>query len=146
MADLPQEHAVLLHVGYKFRLRRTEWIAAAQCFIWGFILALPFATFDNGAAYRVLASWAPEWVFAVIMLIAGTLRLAGLVINGARRRVTPWMRLAGALIGCGLFTAISLGFAASGVVGTWIAAWPVVAVVEFFNNYDTTRDARQAHG
>ena len=101
---------------------------------------------DTERAYRVLASWAPEWVFAVIMLIAGTLRLAGLVINGARRRVTPWMRLAGALIGCGLFTAISLGFAASGVVGTWIAAWPVVAVVEFFNIYDTTRDARQAHG
>jgi hypothetical protein len=145
VADLPDNHAVLVHYGYKFRLRRTEWIAAAQCFIWGFVLLLPLDTFA-GPTFSILASWASENVFGIIMLIAGALRLTGLIINGARQRVTPWMRLGGALIGCFIFSAISLGYAATGSVGVWLAAWPVVAVVEFFNIWDTTRDARQAHG
>ena len=146
MADVHPDYAVLLHLGHKARLRRPEWIAATQCFIWGIVLALPTDTFSLGDAYDVMASWGTEDAFAIAFLSVGTLRLAGLAINGARRKVTPWMRLTGALLGCGLFGLVSLGFAASGVIGTWLAAWPVVVAVEFFNIYDTARDARQAHG
>jgi hypothetical protein len=146
VVELPPNHAVLLTYGYKFRLRKTEWIAAAQCFLWGFILLLPTDTFMLGDAYAPLRAVVSEEVLGVIMVFAGALRLAGLLINGARRRVTPWMRLGGALVGFLVFLLISLGFAASGVIGTWIAAWPVVVVVEAMNLYDTTRDARQAHG
>lgn len=145
MIEVPDNHAVLIKHGYKFRLRRTEWIAGVQCFLWGIVLLLPVSVFD-GRAFSVIGTWASEDTFGFAMLFAGALRLAGLIINGARQRVTPWMRLGGALIGAALFTAISLGFAASGVIGTWLAAWPVLAVVEFMNLYDTTRDARQAHG
>lgn len=146
MVELPIDHAVILHYGYKFRLRRTEWIAGAVCFICGFVALLPFSVFDTSDAYSFIQTLASEEVVGVIMLFAGTLRLVGLIINGARRKITPWMRLGGALIGAGIFTAITLGFAASGVLGWWLGTWPVLAVVEYINIYDTTRDARQAHG
>lgn len=142
---LQPDTALVLRLGHKFRLRRTEWLAALQCFLWGLVLMMPGATFD-GVAFSVIRTWAPEEVFGVVMLFAGAVRLAGLAVNGARRRVTPWVRLAGALVGCGLFTAISLGFAASGVLGIWAAAWPVLVAIEYLNIYDATRDARQAHG
>ena len=146
MTELPHEHAVVLHYGYKFRLRRSEWIAGAVCFICGFALLMPTDIFANGNTYAFIRSIVSEEVAGTIMLFAGALRLAGLIINGARRRVTPWMRLLGALLGAGIFTALTLGFAASGVLGLWLGTWPVYAVVEYFNIYDTTRDARQAHG
>jgi hypothetical protein len=146
VVELPDNYAVLVQYGHKQRLRRTEWVAGAVCFICGFVLLLPGGIFANSDAYSFIrATVSEEWVGA-IMLLAGGLRLVGLVINGARRRVTPWMRLAGALIGAGIFTALALGFAASGVLGLWLGTWPVYAVVEYFNIYDTTRDARQAHG
>ncbi len=146
MNTLPDQHAVLVHYGYKQRLRRTEWIAGAVCFLCGFALLMPGSIFDNSDAYSFIRSVISEEMTGGIMLFAGTLRLVGLIINGARRRVTPWMRLAGAIIGAGIFTALALGFAASGVLGLWLGTWPVYAVVEYFNIYGTTRDARQAHG
>jgi hypothetical protein len=142
---LDESHAILLRFGYSFRLRRTEWIAAVQCFIAGFVLLLPYDTFSS-EAYDVVRTWGSETMFGVLLLLVGMTCLTGLFVNGARKRVTPWMRLGGAILGAGIFSAISLGFAASGVIGLWLAAWPVAAVVEYFNIYDATRDARQAHG
>jgi hypothetical protein len=137
---------MIVHYGHKFRLRRSEWVAGAVCFICGFALLLPGDIFSNSNAYAFIRTVISEEMAGAAMLFAGALRLVGLVINGARRRVTPWMRLFGALLGAGIFTALSLGFAASGVLGLWLGTWPVYAVVEYFNIYDTSRDARQAHG
>jgi hypothetical protein len=146
MTDLPDQYAMLVRFGHKVRLRRMEWLCGAVCFIAGFILLAPGAIFDNGPAYAFIRTLISEEVLGVITIFAGALRLAGLIINGARRRVTPWMRLFGAVLGAGIFTALSLGFLASGVIGLWMIGVPVYATVEYLNIWDTTRDARQAHG
>lgn len=146
MTDLPVDHAIVLHYGYKARLRRTEWLCGAVCFIAGFVLLAPGSLFDNGAAYSFIRTVISEELLGVITIFAGALRLAGLIINGARRTITPWMRLGGAVLGAGIFTALSMGFLASGVVGLWTIGVPVYATVEYLNIWDTTRDARQAHG
>lgn len=148
MLQLNQEGALIVKFGYKFRLRRSEWIAGVQCLLWGIVLLLPTSTFDNGHAYDVIRAWpfVTETSLGGLMLAVGAARIGGLFVNGARKTVTPWVRLGSALVGAGIFTAITLGFAASGVIGTWIAAWPVLAVTEYFNIYDTARDARQVNG
>lgn len=133
-----------LRIAHAFRQRRTEWVAAVQCTLWGVVLLAPVDTFD-GAAFVVFRRIMPEEVWGALLLFVGAVRLAGLIINGARKRITPWMRLAGAFVGCGVFTMISLCFASSGVISVWIAAWPVLAVVELMNISDTARDARLAH-
>lgn len=133
-----------LRIAHAFRQRRTEWVAAIQCALWGVVLLAPANTFD-GAAFSVFRSILAEELWGALLLLAGAVRLVGLIINGARKKITPWMRLGGAFVGWGIFTMISLCFASSGVISTWIAAWPVLAVVELMNISDTARDARLAH-
>lgn len=146
LASPPQiEPTFSLRIQHKFRQRRTEWVAGVQCLLWGVVLLLPMETFAS-PAFRVFNQIMPEiWWGAALMLI-GSVRLGGLIVNGARRRVTPWLRLISALLGFGVFTAISLCFASSGLISTWIAAWPVAMVVELMNIHDTARDARLANG
>jgi hypothetical protein len=134
-----------LRITHKFRQRRTEWVAGVQCMLWGLILLMPMETFAS-PAFRVFQQIMPEFWWGVILLAIGTVRIIGLIVNGARRRVTPWLRLVSALLGFGVFTGISLCFASAGLISTWIAAWPVLMVVELMNIHDTARDARQANG
>lgn len=138
-----QQH-LLVRLTPHLRMRRTEWIASAQCIIWGLVLLAPIDTFA-GPAFAFFR-FMPELVWGYIMLTIGLVRLAGLVINGARHTVTPWMRLGSAIVSCGIFTAVSLCFLAGGTLGVWIAAWPVAALTELFNISDTAYDARRSRG
>jgi hypothetical protein len=144
--ELERDQTFLIRIGHKMRLRRTEWIAATQCAIWGVVLLLPSASFDSSAAFNVIKTWGREEYFGGVLLLIGFGRLISLYINGARKKITPWARLTGATLGAIIFTILSMGFAASGVVSTWLAAWPILAVIEYINIYDTAKDARQAHG
>lgn len=144
MLESRYQPALLVRISHAFGERRSEWIAAAQCILLGLVLLAPTRTFDS-PAFVVFQQLASENVWGAGLLLVGAVRLAGLIINGARRRVTPWIRLSGAWIGCGVFTTMSLCFASGGSVSTWIAAWPVAAVVEVINIYYTARDARVAH-
>ena len=140
------EPTLAIRITQQMRLRRTEWIAAAQCLIWGLILLLPNNVFAGATFATFVKLGISEWWMGATMLTIGAGRLLSLIVNGARRRTTTSIRLAAALAGCGIFTAISLCFASSGVLSVWAAAWPVAAVVEFMNIYDTAKDARKAHG
>lgn len=134
-----------LRIQLKFRQRRTEWVAGFQCLLFGAILLMPMETFAS-PSFRVFSELLPEIWWGAALVMIGAVRLGGLIVNGARRRITPWLRLVSALLGFGVFTAISLCFASSGTISTWIAAWPVLMVVELMNIHDTARDARQANG
>lgn len=133
-----------LRIAHAFRQRRTEWVAAVQCLLYGVVLLAPINTFD-AAIYAALRVLMDEMVWGTLLLVIGAVRLASLIINGSRRKITPWMRLAGSVAGCGIFTMISLCYASTGIIGPWVAAWPVLAVVELMNLSDTARDARLAH-
>ena len=139
------EQYLHIRLQHQFRLRRTEWVAAVQMLLWGMVLLLPNEVFAS-PSFALFSSFADETTWGVVAFVLGVLRLTGLIVNGARRKVTPWVRLLTALAGCGFFTAVTLCFAASGNMSTWLAAWPVAAVVEVFNIYDTARDARASNG
>jgi uncharacterized membrane protein HdeD (DUF308 family) len=134
-----------LRIQHRFASRRGEWMAAAQSVIWGVVMLAPGDMFSTSPAFRIMAGYISEDTLGWIMLVVGILRIVGLVINGSRKDVTPWIRVTSALLGCGTFTFISLAFAASGYFGVWVAAWPFVAFTELFNIHSALRDARVQH-
>jgi hypothetical protein len=139
-----QPHALRLKLRGGFHSRRTEWTAGAQSLIWGLVLLAPGDVFNSSPAFAFLRNHISEDVMGWIMIAVGIIRFIGLRINGSRKKITPWIRVAMALVGCGVFTLISLSFEATGVWSTWLAAWPVLAVTELFNVYAAISEARQA--
>lgn len=134
-----------IRLKHRFGPRLTEWMVAAQTALWGAVLLLPPATFD-GPAWTVFRGIISENGMGVLMLMLGALRLAGLIVNGARKTVTPWIRVFSASIGFLIFMGVSAGFAFSGVVGPWIAIYPVIAIVELINIYRAAHDVGEGNG
>jgi hypothetical protein len=79
-----------------------------------------------------------------IMIFLGVLRIGGLIVNGARKDVTPHIRQASAGLGCIIWFFITYGFASSNVVSTWLAIYPLFAVGELVNIHRAARDQGEA--
>lgn len=146
MADKRPPASFYFMLSEHFGARRAEWIAAAQACVFGTVLLGPGDVFDSNSVFSGMRHLLSEEALGWTMMALGAARLLGLAVNGHRKKVTPWVRLTTALIGCGIFSFISLTFAASGVWSIWLAAWPFVVVNEFFNVDAATRDARREHG
>jgi hypothetical protein len=119
--------------------RMPEW------FFFGVVLLLPAQTFNQPAfsAFRFVPSIgdrSPEEVMGWAMLLIGLIRVVGLIINGARKRVTPQIRQISAGIGCMIWSGIAYGFFSSDVVSTWVAIYPLFAVSETVNIYRAAHD------
>lgn len=129
-----------------FGIRFPEWVGSLQAILVGLGLLHPFPAFENSQALAIFASIASEEVWGIAILALGLARFTSLVINGRRKKITPWVRLASAALSCGVWTGLSIGLFASGVVSTWWGAWPIAAFVEVINLYRASHDARVAHG
>ena len=130
----------LVGIKHRFEGRILEWYVASQLLLWGLILLLPENTFAGSEDF--IAFQVNEDTLAWFMLALGVVRIAALIINGTLPGVTPLVRLSGAFIGAGVWFYISLEFAGSGFVGTWIAAWPMAFIAEFINIYRSAQHAR----
>lgn len=131
-----------IRLKHRFGPRLTEWLVACQTAMFGFVLLLPGKIFD-GEAWAVFRNLISEDAMGVLMVGLGLGRLAGLIVNGTRPRVTPWIRVISAGIGWIIFTGLSFGFAMSGHVSTWIAIYPMIALVECVNIYRAAFDASE---
>lgn len=129
-----------ISIKHRFGPRFPEWMLAAIIFLWGVTMLLPAETFadDNWSFFRSVMS---ESSWGWTMMLLGMLRITGLIINGARKNVTPWIRVVSA--GCGfiVWVGITVAFALSGVVSTWMVIYPVLAVTELVNIYRAAFDA-----
>lgn len=114
--------------------------------MWGVVLLLPTETFASANTWEFFASVMPEWMWGALMLGLGSARLIGLIINGTRPRVTPWIRAVSAFVGFLIFSGITYSFAASGVISTWIAIYPAIAAVELMNIYRAAHDVGESYG
>ena len=126
--------------------RGTEWMVATMTMLWGVALLLPGDAYATSKTFSFIALIASENTLGTIMLVLGIARLIGLIVNGARGDITPWVRLVSA--GCGflIFVGLSAAFALSGVVSTWIAIYPVIAAAELLNIYRAAHDAGENLG
>lgn len=131
---------IWIRVKHRFGPRMTEWIWAVIMTAWGFSLLLPERLFDQ-PAFAFFRMFFEEDTLGWLMVIVGLLRIIGLVINGARKNVTPWIRVFSAGVGFLVFGGINYCFASSGVISTWIAIYPMLAAVELLNAYRAAHDA-----
>lgn len=136
--------SVMVRIQHKFGPRILEWYLAIQLCLWGLIILLPQETFAE--ARYVGFGFLPEPVWGTGVLMLGVIRVGALIVNGSVPNVTPWIRVFGAYLGALVFTVITLAHASSGLVGLWIAAWPIAAVGEWVNTYRAARDARASNG
>lgn len=139
-ATTPAYIGLWVQITHRFGPRMTEWMIAFMMFMWGFTLLLPAETFqdDNWIFFRSVMS---ETSWGYMMMFLGFARIVGLIINGSLKQVTPWIRVWSA--GCAfiVWVGIIVAFSLSGVVSTWIAIYPVIAVVELVNIYRAAHDA-----
>lgn len=134
-------------IKHRFGPRMPEWFMAAHMLSFGLILLAPNDVFDQPAYSGFTALLLSENHLGILMFLFGALRLGGLIVNGARRDVTPRIRQASAAVGCLIWFGVSYGFTTSGVFSTWLAIYPWFGIAELFNIHRAAHDEGTArHG
>lgn len=129
-----------VRIQHRFGPRMTEWFMAMHMIGFGWVLLLPTQTFNLPQFQTFRQLFPSESFLGWLMAIVGCLRIIGLVINGAKEKVTPQIRQFSAGVGCIIWTGITYGFASSDVVSTWIAIYPLFAIGELVNINRAARD------
>ncbi|RSC38575.1 hypothetical protein EGT36_16340 [Agrobacterium sp. FDAARGOS_525] len=129
-----------VRIQHRFGPRMTEWFMALHMIGFGWVLLLPTQTFNLPQFHTFRELFPSEPFLGWLMAIVGCLRIIGLVINGAKEKVTPQIRQFSAGVGCIIWTGITYGFASSDVVSTWIAIYPLFAFGELVNINRAARD------
>jgi hypothetical protein len=132
--------AIWIRVRHRFGPRTGEWLLAGHTVAWGYVLMAAPNLFDQPAWAGFRAIFGDETILGWIMIFLGLLRFGGLVVNGARKDVTPAIRQVSAGIGCLIWVGISYCYASSAVMSTWLAIYPIFAVGEVINIHRAAHD------
>ncbi|NEI60895.1 hypothetical protein [Rhizobium leguminosarum] len=131
---------IWIRIQHRFGPRMMEWFMAFHTAMWGFVLLLPGNSFDQPAWIGFRAVFRNDDTLGWAMVLMGALRLVGLIVNGARKNVTPVIRQASAGIGCLIWVGISYCYASSNVMSTWLAIYPLFAIGELVNIHRAAHD------
>lgn len=137
---------IWIRIQHRFRTRVTEWLLAVITALWGSVILATGDQFDQPAFAYFRHVFGREEYLGGLMLTLGLLRIAGLIVNGARKNVTPHIRMISAAIGCLIFAGISYCFMHSGVVSTWLAIYPPFMVAELINVSRAAHDVGESYG
>lgn len=141
MLEKPGSGGVWIRIQHRFGPRQMEWFMAGIVAAMGLVLLLPAETYDNGPSWGLFRAAIPEVYLGLILFVAGVARITGLIINGSRREITPWIRVGSASVGFLIWIGITTGFFLGGEIGTWLAIYPSFAVAEIINIVRSARDA-----
>ena len=108
-------------------------------FGWGAILLLPDTLFA-GPSWSFFTQLAREEVIGAACVTLGAMRLLVLAVNGAWRPMYH-LRSATATLSLTFWFAITIGFAGSGRISTWLAVYPVLFVFDGINALRAAGDA-----
>lgn len=133
-------------IQHRFRTRLTEWLLALITALWGVVILLPGGAFNEPAFSGFRSVFGSEDYLGAGMLVLGLMRIAGLIVNGARQNVTPHIRMLSAACGCLIFFGISYCYMLSGIVSTWLAIYPPFVLVELVNAYRAAHDVGENYG
>lgn len=138
---------VWIRIQHRFGPRMMEWFMAFHTALWGLVLLLADRLFDQPAWSGFRQVFPSEEVLGSIMVALGIVRIGGLIVNGARKTVTPLIRQVSAGIGCLIWVGITYGYASSNVLSTWLAIYPLFAVGELVNIHRAAHDEGETrHG
>lgn len=138
--------SIIVRMPHVFGPRWPEWLGAASATFAGLGLLHPYEAFESPAFVNFNFGPHAEVIWGAFLFFIGVLRFTALIINGRRKRVTPWMRMTGAAVTFLVFLGFSLGLLTSGVMSTWIGSWPVLALMEYVNIIRASQDARIGYG
>ena len=101
----------MIFVRFKSSLRDRlpEWISAIAMFLWGLILITEPANIVTSAYFSVLFQIMPQLAWGSIAIIAGTIRILSLFINGYWRP-TAHLRAVGAFLGTTLWGSLIISY------------------------------------
>lgn len=135
----------MVHVGFRetFPFRATEWALAAMVTSWGSAVIVVPDMFRNNAALRGMATIMPQEVWGLGALVIGVVGLGALAVNGLWV-ATPFIRAFCALMRCMFWMQVTLGLLVSNQPSTGLAIYPWLFVLELWNIYRATKDARTA--
>lgn len=131
---------VWIRVKHRFGARMMEWFYASHTAVWGIVVILSDNLFDQPAWSGFRDIFRNEALLGWFMVLLGALRIGGLVVNGARKNVTPMIRQVSAGIGCLIWVGITYCYASSNVLSTWLAIYPIFAVGELVNIHRAAHD------
>lgn len=134
---------VWIRIKHRFGARLSEWALACHMVLFGYILLIGEGIFQQ-PAWLGFAQRIDQSTLGWFMFLLGVLRLGGLAVNGARKHVTPYIRIVSAAFGFLIFSLITAGFT-MGFPATALSVYPVFAIVELFNIYRASSDAGEAH-
>lgn len=141
MASVPYAGpGIWIRIQHRFGPRMMEWFMAFHTTMWGFVLLSADSLFDQPAWWGFRDLFRDQHLLGWIMMFLGILRVAGLIVNGARKDVTPVIRQISAGIGCLLWVGITYCYASSNVMSTWLAIYPLFAIGELVNIHRAAHD------
>lgn len=136
-----------IQIQHRFGPRMMEWFMAFHTALFGAVLLASGTLFDQPAWAGFRSIFPSEAFLGWIMVILGVARIGGLIVNGARKHVTPMIRQVSAGVGCLIWFGIVYGFATSGVVSTWLAIYPLFGIGELVNIHRAAQDQGETrHG
>lgn len=134
-----------VHIGFRetFPFRATEWALAAMVTCWGAVVIVAPDMFGAAASFKGMAAIMPQPVWGLGALVLGILGLIALAVNGLWV-ATPFIRVVCALARCFFWMQVTLGFLVSNNPTTGLAIYPWLFVLDLWNIYRATKDARTA--
>jgi hypothetical protein len=129
-----------VQITHRFGPRMMEWFMAFHTALFGAVLLGTTDLFAQPAWAGFGSIFPNEAVLGWIMITLGFARIGGLIVNGARRHVTPMIRQVSAGVGCMIWFGIVYGFASSGVISTWLAIYPLFGIGELVNIHRAAHD------
>lgn len=137
-----------MQITHRFGPRMPEWFMAGHITLFGVVLLVAdglflqptWSGFHELFAFTGGAPGQIQFWIGLAMIITGLARFGGLIVNGARKHVTPRIRQISAGVGCLIWSGIVYGFATSDVLSTWLAIYPLFAVNELVNVHRASHD------
>ena len=126
-------------IRHAFFTRLCEWELAVILFLWGGIL-LRDPTLFEGQSWIAFRTLSDEATIGATCMMVGAMRLLILAANGSWRPMYH-LRAIAAILTAGFFFAITIGFASSGHVSTWMAVYPVFVIFDIVNALRAAEDA-----
>lgn len=145
--DRTEDHMFFVRIKERFRQRASEWFCAANLAWWGLSMLHPSDTFGSTKAYTAFARTIKEENMAAALTLLGTAWLVGLIINGARQRITSTIRIICSFAGGVIYMVMALGFLSSylitGVLGAGPGTYALTSALAFYSLYWVVIDKRQ---
>lgn len=129
-----------IQIKHRFGPRMMEWFMAFHTLAFGLVLLFSPDLFNQPSWVGFREIFWSESRLGWLMVALGVARVGGLIVNGARKHVTPMIRQVSAGIGCLIWFGIVYGFASSGVISTWLAIYPLFGIGELVNIHRAAHD------